>query len=113
MPRATITVPIVRPDAAQTPDGAGGYTQNAPSPIAGSPFACRLYRRSRRTLERDEAEPGIATPDKTQVLSIQDPTADIRINDVATLPNGVQALVLRVRVYARHLQCDIETGVNG
>ena len=110
MPRDIIKVVIVRPTPARTATGGRTITN---TPIPGSPvdgWSCRLYRKPEITVHRDEAGPGVATVDPVSVLSILDLTAPVQIGDIAQLPGGVNAKILRPRRYTHTLQCDLETG---
>lgn len=111
MPRDIVQVPIVRSSMART--DTGGHMPTL-APIPGSPeggWNCRLYRRPEITVHRDEGVPGVATVDPVRILSILDTTAPVRINDIARLPEGIDAKIIRIRRYTRTLQCDLETGV--
>lgn len=110
MPRDIVKVPIVRNAAART--ATGGRTMTA-SPIPGSPvdgWDCRLFRKPEISVDRDEGAPGVATVDQVRVLSLLDTTAPVQVNDLAQLPEGINAKIIRVRRYTRTLQCDLETG---
>ena len=108
MPRSIVSVAITRD--AKTRTATAGYTI-VPGAIAGSPFLCRVFRKPQTTVDRDEAAPATATIDQMIVLSILDTTAAVKINDLATLPDGSKGKIIRIRRYARTLQCDLETGV--
>ncbi|BDI27991.1 hypothetical protein CCAX7_000420 [Capsulimonas corticalis] len=117
MPLDPIAVRILRASRSRTPTG--GKTVNAEADIPGSPFSARVYRVAQVTVNRDEAEPGIATQDQMRRLSILDPAAGVRKNDIALIPSDddpsvtERAKVLRVRRYSDRVQCDLETGVDG
>jgi hypothetical protein len=111
MPRDYISVAIVRPGGGLIPDGTGGYlSPGTPVAVSGSPFQCRLYRVPQVTVGRDPKPGAMATIDKVQVLSFVNIAAPIRIGDVATLPDGSKATIIRIRHYKRTLQCDLQTG---
>jgi hypothetical protein len=111
MPRDIVQITIMRNAQART--ATGGHVPTL-VPIPGSPVGgwnCRLYRRPEITVHRDEAAPGVATVDPVRILSIIDTTAPVLINDIAKLPEGIDAKIIRIRRYTRTLQCDLETGV--
>jgi hypothetical protein len=98
-----------------------GYSDVPDEDVPGSPFPCRYYRRKSSFAQRDRAidEQGTATVQLQHVLSIQDATADVRINDVAHLPTGtvsnrpVLATIVQLRMYDGEIQCDLKTTAEG
>ena len=94
-----------------------GLTKPQEAYLAGSPFLARVYRVPQTTVGRDEAQPGTATLDEMQRMSILDPTCSIQVNDIAylPLPNGTtqRAKIIRCRRYADRVQYDLETGAEG
>ncbi len=76
----------------------------------------RYYRLKKAFSKRDRHEeaPATGTVDHAQVISVRDPGADIRIDDIALLPTrtadtlALRCRIVRVRFYATGVQCDIE-----
>jgi hypothetical protein len=113
-----IKVPILRAGK-QTKTTTGGYTNDGPVPLAGSPFPCRFYSKRQAFSQsvRNESEQGISNVDIQYTLSIEAPGVDVRVGDIAVLPAGTvnaamptRAKIVRPRFYERCVQCDIETG---
>ena len=92
----------------QTPNGVG-YT-TAIEPIDGSPFRCRDYRASGRTVNFNQSAGGTSTVDTDRRLKFLDVTAPIGEKMQCTLPSGERLLIKRVRKYGWTLQADVESG---
>jgi hypothetical protein len=108
---AIVSVAVVR--SVRTRTATAGYTASE-QPIAGSPFAARVYRRPTRVVSREEAAAGVVTLDSVRAISFVDTTAPVLVGDICLIPlhgGGTErAKIERVRDYGDHLQCDLETG---
>ena len=115
MPLDYVPVTVARP--VSTVSATFGGSAPTLMQLAGSPFLARVYRVAQTTVGRDEAQPGTATLDEMQRLSVMDPACPIQVNDIAFLPQADgstrRAKVLRVRRYADRTQYDLETGAEG
>lgn len=115
MPLEYVPVHVIRLIGGVSPTF--GKTKPVETEIAGSPFLARVYRVSQTTVQRDEAQPGTATVDQMQRLSVLDPACPIEVNDIAYLPEAdgsyTRAKVIRVRPYGDRCQYDLETGAEG
>ncbi len=114
MPLDYVPVRVVR--LVRTRTAAAGKT-TAEAELPGSPFLARVYRVSQSSVDRDEGQPAVATLDQMQRLSVLDPACEIRVGDIAFLPqpDGTtqRAKVLRPRRYGIRTQYDLETGADG
>ncbi|MEO7718162.1 MAG: hypothetical protein ABIY70_18320 [Capsulimonas sp.] len=107
MPRDIIKVTVKRSQTTVT-DTFG--EENTETTVKGSPFACRLFRLPQVQIPREEAAPGVTLLDQVRVLSFLDPATAVAVNDIAILPGGARAKILRLRGNNRRLQADLETG---
>lgn len=115
MPLNYALVHVARP--VSTPSPTFGLTKPVLTEIAGSPFLARVYRVPQTTVQRDEAQPGTATVDQMQRLSVLDPLCGVQVGDIAFLPRAdgsfARAKVIRIRFYSDRIQYDLETGAEG
>ena len=103
-------VPIVVTRTVRTRTATAGYT-TATVAVTGSPFQCRVFRVKQTGVDRQELSPATATIDSMVVISFLDTSAGVQIGDIATLPDGRAAKLLRARKYSRTFQWDTEIGV--
>jgi hypothetical protein len=97
-----VSVSVVR--KTRTTDGAGGFTI-VESAITGSPFACRLIRRTSTTYSNIDAVPGDMM--LTQHVLVFPASATVQIDDICTIGTD-RYRAIDVRSYARTVQVDIE-----
>lgn len=75
--------------------------------VPGSPFPARLFL-TRSLGRRHEIIPDVIKAETARVLVFQDPLSDIRVGDVALLPDGSMGKVVDVRRWSRTLQCELQ-----
>lgn len=121
---------VYRPTRTRTTTG--GYTVTEVE-LEGSPFSGYLKILPKDAI-RAEAPPGTATVDRSLALFFMDPTLDIRVNDVAILPQeavriaeeqvdggtitefeavdnpDLRAKITRTRLNAGQIECALEMG---
>jgi hypothetical protein len=114
----------------RTKTATAGYT-TAEVEVEGSPFTGYLQIKATPAVKRDEAAVGAATLDYSLTVWLVDPTLDIRVNDICILPqeaikasildggitefvavdeNDVRSKVIRARLNAGQIECNLELG---
>ena len=85
--------------------------------VSGGPFPARIYRQKDKRLNRPEDETGTASIETARILSFVDPAAPVLEDDIVRVPGCLHtggavlfARIQRIRRYATHAQCDVETG---
>ncbi|MDR3709947.1 MAG: hypothetical protein P4L33_16750 [Capsulimonadaceae bacterium] len=74
----------------------------------GSPFSCRVYYPAVRGSKRGEIVPPVSRAARPLSLSVSDLAADVRVGDMAAMPDGSFRKVIDVRRYRTRLQCELQ-----